>query len=84
MFVLSDATNGYVYQLQIYTGEQLDTTVDAGLYSQIVLELTSGLEYKGTQIIIIAAYRIVPLTSYTMTWVGQSKPVGRGFQNLLY
>ena len=50
MFVLSDAMNGYVYQLQIYTGKQLDTTVYAGLCSQIVLELMTGLEYKGLQL----------------------------------
>ena len=50
VFVLSDATNGYVYRLQIYTGKQLDTTVDAGLCSRVVLELMTGLEYKGLQL----------------------------------
>ena len=58
VFVLSDATNGYVYRLQIYTGKQLDTTVDAGLCSRVVLELMTGLNikvYNDTQIIITAA-----------------------------
>ena len=32
VFVLSDATNGYVYRLQIYTGKQLDTTVDTAWF----------------------------------------------------
>ena len=50
VFVLSDATNDYVDRLQIYTGKQLDTTVDTGLCSRVVLELMSGLEYKGLQL----------------------------------
>ena len=50
VFVFSDATNGYVYRLQIYTGKQLDTTVDAGLCLRVVLELMTGLEYKGLQL----------------------------------
>ena len=50
VFVLSDTINGYVYRLQIYTGKQLDTTVDAGLCSRIVLELMTGLEYKDLQL----------------------------------
>ena len=50
MFVLIDATNRYVYRLQIYTCKQLDTTVDAGLCSQVVLELMTGLKYKGLQL----------------------------------
>ena len=39
-----------MYQLQIYTGKQLDTTVDADLCSRVVLELMTGLEYKGLQL----------------------------------
>ena len=50
VFVLSDATNGYAYRLQIYAGKQLHYTVDAGLCSRVVLELTTGLEYKGLQL----------------------------------
>lgn len=49
-FVLSDATNGYMYRLQIYTGKQLDTTVDASLCSLVVLELMTGLKYGGLQL----------------------------------
>ena len=45
VFVLSDATNGYVYWLQIYTSKQLDTTADGSLCSRMVLELMTGLEY---------------------------------------
>ena len=50
VFVLSDATNGYIYRVQVYTGKQLDSTVDAGLCSRVVLELMTGLENKGLQL----------------------------------
>ena len=85
MFVLSDATNGYMYQLQIYTGKELDTTVDAGLCSQVVLELMTGLEYKGLRLYMNIAVQNC-FSNYTMTWVstavGQSKSTERDFQNL--
>ena len=45
VFVLSDAHNGYVYRLQVYTGKNLDSSVsDVGLCTRVVLELMSGLE----------------------------------------
>ena len=44
VFVLSDATNGYIYRLQIYTGKNLESTVDAGLCSRVLLELMTGLD----------------------------------------
>ena len=44
VFVLSDATNGYIYRLQIYTGKKLESTVDAGLCSRVLLELMTGLD----------------------------------------
>ena len=44
VFVLSDATNGYVYRLQIYTGKNLESTVEAGLCSRVLLELMMGLD----------------------------------------
>ena len=43
VFTLSDATNGYVYRLQIYTGKNMDNTSDIGLYSRVCLDLMSGL-----------------------------------------
>ena len=47
VFVLSDATNGYVYRFQIYAGKSMDRTVEVGLCSRVVLELMSGLEDDG-------------------------------------
>ena len=44
MFVLSDAHNGYVYRLQVYTGKDLKTVSDVGLCNKVVLDLMSGLE----------------------------------------
>ena len=43
VFTLSDATNGYVYRLQIYTGKNIDNTSDIGLCSRVCLDLMSGL-----------------------------------------
>jgi len=47
VFVLSDATNGYVYRFQIYAGKSMDRAVEVGLCSRVVLELMSGLEDHG-------------------------------------
>ena len=44
VFVLSDATNGYIYKIQIYTRKGLESTVDVGLCSRILLELMIGLD----------------------------------------
>ena len=44
VFTLSDAINGYVYRFQIYTGKNIDDSVDVGLCSRVCLELMSGLE----------------------------------------
>ena len=44
VFTLSDTVNGYVYRFQIYTGKNLDDSVDVGLCSGVCLELMSGLE----------------------------------------
>ena len=43
-FVLSDAINGYVNRLLIYSGKNLKSDVDVGLCSRVVLELMSGLD----------------------------------------
>ena len=37
VFALSDATNGYIYRMQIYTGKNMDGGVQGGLCSQVVL-----------------------------------------------
>ena len=43
-FTLSDATNGYVYRLQVYTGKNLESgSADVGLSSRVCIELMSGL-----------------------------------------
>ena len=47
VFVLSDATNGYVYRLQIYTGKDMESKTTAGLCSRVVLDLISGMEADG-------------------------------------
>ena len=47
VFVLSDATNGYMYRFQIYAGRSMDRAVEVGLCSRVVLELMSGLENDG-------------------------------------
>ena len=45
MLVLSDATNGYVYRLQIYSGKNLESDdVDVILCSRVLLKLMSGLD----------------------------------------
>ena len=47
-FVLSDATNGYVYRMQIYTVRGMEITeLEVGLCSRVVLDLMSGLELLG-------------------------------------
>ena len=47
VFVLSDATNGYVYRMQIYTGKNMESDISVGLCSRVVLDLMSGLEADG-------------------------------------
>ena len=44
VYVLSDATNGYIYRIQIYSGNNFDSEVDAGLCSRVLLALMSGLD----------------------------------------
>ena len=44
VFVLSDASNGYVYRFQIYAGKSMDHSVEVELCSRVVLELMEGLE----------------------------------------
>ena len=44
--MLSDATNGYVYRLQIYTGKNSElSSSEQGLSTKVVLELVKGMEY---------------------------------------
>ena len=45
VFVLSDATNGYVHRLQVYTGKNSElSTHEQGLSTRVVLELLHGKE----------------------------------------
>ena len=47
VFVLADATNGYIHRLQVYTGKNSDlSSSDLGLCSQVVLELMHDIEHK--------------------------------------
>ena len=50
VFVLSNASNGYVYRFQIYAGKSMDHTVEVGLCSRVVLELLEGLEDQGFEL----------------------------------
>ena len=50
VFVLSDASNGYVYRFQIYAGKSMDQGVEVGLCSRVVLELMEGLEDHGFEL----------------------------------
>jgi len=44
VFVLSDATNGCISQLQIHTGKNVESGhVDAGLCSRVLLDFMSGI-----------------------------------------
>ena len=43
VFVLSDARNGYIYRLQVYTGKDVNNVSDIGLCSKVVLDIMSGL-----------------------------------------
>ena len=48
VFVLADATNGYIRTFQIYTGKSLeDGNSSVGLCTKVVLDLMSGLEGSG-------------------------------------
>jgi len=50
IFVLSDASNGYVCIFQIYAGKSMDHSVEVGLCSRVVLELMEGLEDHGFEL----------------------------------
>ena len=50
-FVLSDARNGYVYRVQIYTGKNTVVQDCTGLSSRVVLDLLEGFENAGVQAI---------------------------------
>ncbi len=47
VFVLSDATNGYIYRLEIYTGKNETLDNATGLCSRVVLDLMKGFDYSG-------------------------------------
>ena len=48
VFVLADATNGYIRRFQIYTGKGVDSnSSQIGLCTKIVLDLMEGLEDSG-------------------------------------
>ena len=48
VFVLADATNGYIRTFQIYTGKSLeDGNSSVGLCTKVVLDLMSGLKGSG-------------------------------------
>jgi len=44
VFMMCDATNGYIYRMQIYTGRSMESNYDVGLCSRVVLELMDGLK----------------------------------------
>ena len=63
VFVLSDATNGYIYRLQIYTGKDMESETNTGLCSRVVLDLMSGLEADGFHLITDNYYTSPQLTN---------------------
>ena len=50
MFALSDATNGYIYRMQIYSRKNMEGGAQVGLCSQVVFDLVSGLETVGHEL----------------------------------
>ena len=52
VFVLADATNGYVSNLQVYTGKGVDSggTSNVGLCTRVVLDLMDGLHGSGHEL----------------------------------
>jgi len=60
VFALSDAKNGYIYRLQIYKGKNLESSVDIGVCSRVLLELMDGLErHHYLQTIIIQSLKFI-------------------------
>jgi len=49
-FVLSDASNGYVYRFQICVGKSMDHSVEIGLCSRVMLEVIEGLDDHGLEL----------------------------------
>ncbi len=51
VFVLSDASTGYVKRMQVYTGQGLGNGVsDVGLCTKVVLDLMKGFDHMGVQL----------------------------------
>ena len=51
VFVLADAHNGYIKNIQIYSGKSMETSgVDIGLCSKVCLDLFENLETSGLQL----------------------------------
>ena len=55
VFVLSDATNGYTYRLQIHTGKDMESETNIGLCSRVILhDVWPGSTWvSNSQIIVI-------------------------------
>ncbi len=47
VFVLADATNGYVKNLQVYTGKTVEDNTSSGLCSKVVLDLMTNMDHTG-------------------------------------
>ncbi len=47
VFVLADATNGYVKNLQVYTGKTVEDNTSTGLCSKVVLDLMTNMDHTG-------------------------------------
>ena len=75
VFVLADATNGYIRTFQIYTGKSLeDGNSSVGLCSKVVLDLMSGLEGSGLHLYTDNYY-----TSPSLNACGTARPNRIGF-----
>ena len=87
IFVLSDATNGYTYRLQIHTGKDMESETNIGLCSRVVLDFMSGLEAHGFHLFTDNCY-ISPQLSLTPYKKGvntqaQEGQIGKDLQKIL-
>ncbi len=69
VFVLSDATNGYIYRLEIYTGKNETLDNATGLCSRVVLDLMKGFDYSGNTLY-MDRYYSSPRLFFTLGKIG--------------
>ena len=50
VFVLADATNGYIKPFQVYTGKTVESRNDVGLCTKVVLDLLADYKHFGLHV----------------------------------